>query len=124
MSSSVDTSSIFLTDTPKQIKTKINKHAFSGGKTTVEEHREFGADLKVDVAYQYLTFFLEDDEKLEQVKNDYGSGKLLTGEVKKMLIEVLQKLVQEHQERRKLVTDDVVKKFMTPRNLKGFELKK
>jgi tryptophanyl-tRNA synthetase len=39
MSSSVDTSSIFLTDTPKQIKTKINKHAFSGGKTTVEEHR-------------------------------------------------------------------------------------
>eukprot|EP01080_Neovahlkampfia_damariscottae_P002317 gene2317-2785_t len=124
MSSSVDTSSIFLTDTPKQIKTKINKHAFSGGKTTIEEHREFGADLKVDVTYQYLTFFLEDDEKLEQIKNDYGSGKLLTGEVKKILIEVLQKLVGEHQERRKLVTDDDVKKFMTPRSLKGFELKK
>jgi tryptophanyl-tRNA synthetase len=80
--------------------------------------------LKVDVAYQYLTFFLEDDEKLEQVKNDYGSGKLLTGEVKKMLIEVLSTLVTEHQERRKLVTDEVVKKFMTPRSLKGFELKK
>jgi tryptophanyl-tRNA synthetase len=80
--------------------------------------------LKVDVAYQYLTFFLEDDEKLEQVKNDYGSGKLLTGEVKKMLIEVLSTLVSEHQERRKLVTDEVVKKFMTPRSLKGFELKK
>jgi tryptophanyl-tRNA synthetase len=80
--------------------------------------------LKVDVAYQYLTFFLEDDEQLETVKNDYGSGKLLTGEVKKMLIEVLSTLVTEHQERRKLVTDEVVKKFMTPRSLKGFELKK
>ena len=37
----------FLTDTPKEIKNKINKHAFSGGKETLEEHRELGADLEV-----------------------------------------------------------------------------
>lgn len=42
---------------------------------------------------------------------------MLTGELKKELIDVLQKLVGEHQERRKTVTDDVVRQFMTPRPL-------
>merc|ERR1719412_1474435 len=42
MSASDPNSSIFLTDTPKQIKNKINKHAFSGGRDTVEEHRAMG----------------------------------------------------------------------------------
>lgn len=48
---------------------------------------------------------------------DYSSGKLLTGELKKILIEVLQTLVGQHQERRKEVTMDIVRKFMTPRQL-------
>ena len=47
---------------------QINKYAFSGGGTTVEEHREKGGNCDVDVSYQYLTFFLEDDEKLEQIR--------------------------------------------------------
>ena len=42
MSASDPTSAIFVTDTAKQIKTKINKHAFSGGKDTEAEHREKG----------------------------------------------------------------------------------
>lgn len=48
---------------------------------------------------------------------DYSSGKMLSGEIKKELISVIQPLVAEHQERRKLVSDEVVKKFMTPRKL-------
>ena len=47
MSASVPTSSIFVSDTPKAIKTKINKYAFSGGGDTVEEHRAKGASLLV-----------------------------------------------------------------------------
>lgn len=46
----------------------MNKHAFSGGQATIEEHREKGGNCDVDIAYQYLTFFLEDDEKLEQIR--------------------------------------------------------
>jgi len=49
---------------------------------------------------------------------------LLTGEVKAKLISVLQEIVEQHQKRRELVTDEVVKKFMSTRSLKGFELKK
>jgi len=117
MSASDPNSSIFLTDTPKQIKNKINRHAFSGGKDTIEEHRKLGGDVTVDISYQYLSFFLEDEEKLQQIKQDYSSGKMLTGELKKELISVLQPIVAEHQERRKKITDDILKEFMTPRKL-------
>ncbi|XP_062483941.1 tryptophan--tRNA ligase, cytoplasmic [Pezoporus occidentalis] len=117
MSASDPNSSIFLTDTPKQIKTKINKHAFSGGRDTIEEHRKYGGNCDVDVSFMYLTFFLEDDDRLEQLKQAYTSGELLTGELKKVLIETLQPLIAAHQERRKHVTDEIVKQFMTPRKL-------
>ncbi|KAJ8963266.1 hypothetical protein NQ318_018733 [Aromia moschata] len=62
MSASDVNSTIFCNDTPKQLKNKINKHAFSGGKTTVEEHRQLGGNCDIDISFQYLKFFLEDDE--------------------------------------------------------------
>jgi tryptophanyl-tRNA synthetase len=67
MSASDPNSSIFMTDTPNQIKNKINKHGFSGGRETEEEHRRLGGDPDVDVAYQYLSFFLDDDDELSQM---------------------------------------------------------
>lgn len=117
MSASDANSTIFLTDTPKQIKNKVNKHAFSGGKDTIEEHRKLGGDPDVDVSFMYLTFFLEDDEQLEKIRQDYSSGAMLTGELKKSLIDTLQPIIAEHQEKRKHVTDDIVQQFMTPRKL-------
>jgi tryptophanyl-tRNA synthetase len=114
MSGSAGTSSIFVTDSPKEIANKINKYAFSGGRQTVEEHREKGADLNVDVSYAYLQYVLEDDVLLKKIGDDYGSGKMLTGEVKKVLVDELQKIIAAHQERRAKVTDEVVCHFMNP----------
>lgn len=118
MSASNESSSIYMTDTPKQVKNKINKYAFSGGGATLEEQRETGADLEVDVTYQYLRFFLEDDDKLQQLGEDYQAGRITSGQIKKELIDCLTKLTKEHQARRKDVTDDVVKRFMAVRQLK------
>merc|ERR1719216_171300 len=115
MSASDPNSSIFLTDTPKQIKDKINKYAFSGGGATEKEHKENGGNCDVDVSFQYLTFFLEDDDKLEQIRKDYTSGELLTGYLKKELIDVLTPIIEEHQKKLKTVTDDMALEFMTPR---------
>jgi tryptophanyl-tRNA synthetase len=89
MSGSIGNSAVFVTDTPKQIKDKINKHAFSGGQETLELQRQLGANLAVDVAYEWLTFFLESDERLAEISRDYASGAMLTGEVKKELIGLL-----------------------------------
>jgi tryptophanyl-tRNA synthetase len=44
--------------------------------------------LEVDVPWKYLNFFLEDDEWLAQIGHEYGSGKMLTGEIKAELIRV------------------------------------
>lgn len=117
MSASDPNSAIFLTDTPKQIKTKINKHAFSGGRVTVEEHREFGGNTDVDVSYQLLKFFLTDDEELEKIRIAYTKGELLSGEIKKLATETLTPIVVEHQLKRKDVTDEILEQFMTPRKL-------
>ncbi|XP_064601597.1 tryptophan--tRNA ligase, cytoplasmic-like isoform X2 [Liolophura sinensis] len=117
MSASDPNSSIFLTDTNNQIKNKINKYAFSGGGATVEEHKEKGGNCDVDVSYQYLTFFMEDDAKLAEIKKTYTSGELLTGYLKKELIGILQPLVAAHRERRQKITEEEVTQFMTPRKL-------
>ncbi|KAM3439251.1 hypothetical protein MY4824_002780 [Beauveria thailandica] len=117
MSASDDTSAIFLSDSAKAIKNKVNKYAFSGGRETIEEHREKGGNADVDVSYQYLQFFMEDDEELKRIKEEYTSGRMLTGELKAICIENLQKYVAEFQERRAKATDDVVAQFMAVRPL-------
>lgn len=96
MSSSNENSAIFLTDSAKKIKDKINKHAFSGGGKTKEDQEKYGANLEVDVPYQYLRFFLEDDQELERIRENYSSGKMMTGEIKKILIDLLTKIVTSH----------------------------
>tara|TARA_Y100000780_G_scaffold232301_1_gene262539 strand:- start:606 stop:965 length:360 start_codon:yes stop_codon:yes gene_type:complete len=117
MSASIPNSAIFVTDTPGKIKKKINKHAFSGGGATKELQRKHGANTDIDVPFQYLTFFLEDDEELEKIRMDYSTGAMLTGEVKSRLIGILQDVVIEHQKNRNMATDEVVERFMSIREL-------
>lgn len=116
MSASDSDSSIFLSDTDKQIKKKIGL-SFSGGQETLEEHKEQGGRTEVDIAYQYLTFFLEDDEKLEELRKGYEEGVVSTGQMKAACIKELQDYVGAFRERRKAVTDQVRKDFMRPRQL-------
>lgn len=100
MSSSKPESYIALTETPEEVKQKIMKYAFSGGRETVKEHREKGGNPDVDVSYQWLTYFEEDDKKLEKIYHDYKTGKLLTGELKQILIDKLNKFLKHHQAER------------------------
>lgn len=64
-----------------------------------------------------MTFFLEDDEELESIRQSYLKGELLTGELKARCIKELQTFVGAFQERKKAVTDEVVKSYMTPKPL-------
>lgn len=102
MSSSNSSVLITANDSPAEVKNKINKYAFSGGRDTIEEHRKLGGNTEVDVSFQYLKhFFEEDDKKLAEIEKDYKSGKLSTGELKKYTIDKINKFLGEHQERRK-----------------------
>lgn len=102
--------SIWTTDSSEMVKKKINKYAFSGGRDTVEEHRKKGGNPDIDVSFQYLKFFFEpDDEKLKQIENDYRSGNLLSGELKKILIEKVNAFLKEHQRKRELAKKEIGK---------------
>lgn len=112
MSSSDANSFIALTDSTKEVETKIKKYAFSGGKDTLEEHRKKGGNPDVDVSFQYLKLFFEpDDKKLKKVEQDYKSGKLLTSELKAYLTEKVNHFLKEHQGKRKLA-DKQIGKFL------------
>ncbi len=111
MSSSEEQTAIFTTDSPQVVKEKIVKYAFSGGQATVEEHRKKGGNPDVDVSYQWLTFFEENDEKLKEIHDNYRSGRLLTGELKLILIKKLNEFLKEHQKQREKVKCQI-EKFM------------
>jgi tryptophanyl-tRNA synthetase len=117
MSASDENSAIFMSDTPAQIKNKINRHAFSGGRESLEEHRKHGGNPDVDVAYTYLSYFLEDDAELEGIAQKYRSGEMLTGEMKARCIQELQAFVSAFQERRQKVTYETMREFTRPRLL-------
>lgn len=117
MSASIDTSAVFMGDTPNQVKKKINKYAISGGQDTAELQRELGGNTKDDIPFQYLTFFLEDDDELARIKTEYESGRMLTGEIKAICIAEVQAFVKDFQDRRATVTEEVVSEFMRARPL-------
>ena len=108
MSSSDSTSFIALTDDPDVAAKKIKKYAFSGGRDTVEEHRKHGGNPDIDVSFQYLRYFEDNDKELKKVHDDYKAGKLLSGELKQILIEKMTKFLEDHQkniEKAKRVVD-------------------
>jgi tryptophanyl-tRNA synthetase len=73
-------------------------------------HRYISRKLPPAVVISTIIFFF--------ILQNYTNGDLLTGELKKKLIEVLQPIITAHQERRAKVTDVLVQAFMTPRKLK------
>jgi len=62
------------------------------------------------VSFQYLRIFFEpDDNKLKQIYDDYKSGKMLTGELKSILIEKINEFLSVHQEKREKAKDQLSK---------------
>ncbi len=87
MSSSKPKSTLFLHDDVASAEKKIKK-SFSGGQSTVEEHRRLGGDPDKDVAYQYMMYFFEEDYSyLSEINHDYRAGKILAGEMKQLCID-------------------------------------
>ncbi|MBT3866082.1 tryptophan--tRNA ligase [Candidatus Woesearchaeota archaeon] len=99
--------SISLEDDAKTLRKKANK-SISGGRDTAEEQRKHGGDPDKDMPCFYLTnlFLSESDGK--KLTKDYKSGKLLSGDVKKMFGDVLVDFIGEFQKRVKKISDKKV----------------
>lgn len=119
MSSSGDEPSITLTDDADTVQHKLTKYAYSGGQSTVEQHRSQGGNPAVDVAFLYLKFFFEkDDAQLATLEQRYRDGQLLTGELKQYAAESISQFLRQHQQRRRSiqsVSDELAAYRLKPR---------
>ena len=98
MSTSEQQHAVFLNDDAVDVKHKIMKYAFSGGQATIEEHRAKGGNPDIDVSFQWLKILFENDDlELKRIEADYRSGKLLTGELKLILVEKMLAFLEQHQ---------------------------
>ena len=95
---------IFLKDSEKDIRKKIAK-SFSGGQKTLEEHKKHGGNPDVDVSCLYLKYLFLSEKESEKLFQEYRSGKLSTGDVKKMFADHVVKFVKEFQSNLKKVSD-------------------
>ena len=110
MSSSDPSSTIFLSDTPNTVKKKIMKHAFSGGQPDIKTHRRKGANLDVDISFQWLKMLFEpNNKKLKQIEEEYKSGRMLTGEIKTYLVEKINEFLEEHRKKKDKVKNKLEK---------------
>lgn len=113
MSSTENIQPIFLTDDTQSIRDKVQR-CFSGGGMTKREHIEKGGDLTIDVPYQWLLYFCDDDDLLEHIAKEYSSGRMMTHEIKKIMADCIIDCVTKHQTARNLVTKDVIAHFFNP----------
>jgi len=108
MSASLPETAIYLTDDAKTVRNKIWKNAFSGGRASIEEHRKYGGDPDIDVSYQWLYMFFEPDSaKINQIRNEYKEGKMLSGELKQILIDKVNSFLEQHRERKERAKDTI-----------------
>ena len=101
MSASDENGTVYTTDAPNVVKKKLTNTHFLEVNQTLEQHRKLGGNPDIDVSFQYLRIFFEpDDNKLKTIYDDYKSGKLLSGELKAILIEKMNDFLAVHQENR------------------------
>jgi len=100
MSSSDPNSALYADDSDAEIERKI-KRAFSGGRETLSAHKKYGGNPDIDASFQYLKFFLEeDDNKLAEIYKSYKSGEMMTGELKSYTISKAKKFFAQHRKNR------------------------
>lgn len=118
MSSSVSTdSTLFLNNTQDEIREKILKYSFSGGRDTLEEHRRLGGNPDVDIPYQYLTYFEYDDMKLEDIYNKFKNGILTSIEIKNIMADKIINLISNHQQSRAKITKEICDNFYSYKHI-------
>lgn len=107
MSASVRHSAIFLTDDPSAVREKLEL-AFP---TTP------GRESNIEVVFQYLRFFMDDDQELQSLERSFQAKELNAQDLVPILTRTIQEQVAMFKKNRVQITDDYLESFMTPRLL-------
>lgn len=98
MSSSKPRTAIFLDDSIKGMKKKV-QNAFTGGRESVEKQRKLGARPEKCKVCEILRFHYPDTKAVEQIMRECRQGERLCGETKEFTIKFLRKFLKEHQKK-------------------------
>lgn len=91
---------LWLSEEGEDAKRKFMK-ALTGGRNTAEEQKKIGGDIANCVAYDIFSTHFENDEKKMQKRHaKCTKGKILCGECKQEMAEVMVKWLRKHQEKR------------------------
>lgn len=95
---------IMLNDTSSEVATKIKRYAFSD------------SNPDTDVSFQYLTYFMTNEKRLQEIETDYRSGKLSSEELKNIAIVTINEVLEKHQKAKQEFIDlpEKTKPFYLP----------
>ncbi len=95
MSSSKPSTAIYLNEDSKTAAKKV-KTAKTGGRESLKEQEELGGEVDKCVVYEMLVYHLiDDDSKLEKIRNDCLNGTLRCGDCKAYASELMEKMFDE-----------------------------
>ena len=101
MSSSKPSTAIYLNDDVKTAVKKV-KSAKTGGRESLKEQEELGGEVDKCVIYEMLLYhFIDDDKKLEKIRNDCLSGTLRCGDCKMMTADLMKEFMEDLHEKQK-----------------------
>jgi tryptophanyl-tRNA synthetase len=103
---------IFLDMNKKDVK-KLIRHASSGGRDTLDNHRKYGGNINIDVCYQYLVHLLEHDDELAKIAENFTSGVMTSDELKNFTCEIIHSILNEHQKKLSQIDQKLVDKFFS-----------
>ncbi|KAJ4458126.1 putative tryptophanyl-tRNA synthetase [Paratrimastix pyriformis] len=110
---------LLIADPLPRVTKCINKYCFSGGRDTLQEQQQRGANVEVDVGARYLHYFYPADgaapRTLRQVLGAYGTDvdttvteHMSTGEFKKLVIEHVWGAIDRHQQAMAALTPEAI----------------
>jgi tryptophanyl-tRNA synthetase len=116
MSASMPETAIFTIDPPEVARKKV-LNAFTGGRATVDEQRELGANPDICSVFAYDYFLFMEDREIEDLRFNCLSGNIMCGECKRILSERVRKFLVEHQEKREKAKDRFEEYLFNPKDM-------
>jgi tryptophanyl-tRNA synthetase len=111
---------LYVRDSSEELTRKVEKHCFSGGggNGTMEDHKKYGGNPEVDISYQYLKYFENDDNELQDNYDKFKKGELSCGDIKKKMVTKIYCLLCVIDEQRLKLSEESIKQYLDFNNLK------
>ncbi len=119
MSSSDMNSGIYLDDSPKTVRKKLMKYAFSGGRETAEEQRKYGANPDIDFAFNIYRMLEHNQNKVEEIYSKYKGGEILSGEMKQLAADTISAFLETLKPAREQVEKNLSEYMFNPDDFKN-----